>query len=105
MNFTRRRFLHLTAGAAALPPMSHIAVAEAYPWRPVRIIVGAAAGGGLDITARLTGQSLSERLHQQFVIENRTGANGKIAAEAVVKSPPDGYTLLMIFGPNYDSPN
>ena len=92
----RRQFLHLAAGAVALPAVSRIARAQAYPTRPVRIVVGFAAGGGFDVTARLIGQSLSERLDQQFVVENRTGANGNIATEAVVRSPPDGYTLLMI---------
>jgi tripartite-type tricarboxylate transporter receptor subunit TctC len=101
MKLARRQFLHLAAGAVALPAMSRIARAQAYPTRPVRIILGFAPGGALDITARLIGQSLSERLDQQFVIENRTGANGNIANEAVVRSSPDGYTLLMI-GPTYD---
>ena len=91
----RRQFLHLTAGAAALPAVSRMAGAQAYPTRPVRIIVGFAAGGGTDITARLMGQWLSERLGQQFVIENRPGASGNIATEAVVRAPPDGYTLLV----------
>jgi tripartite-type tricarboxylate transporter receptor subunit TctC len=102
MKLSRHRFLHLAVGAVALPAVSRIARAQAYPSRPVHIILGFAAGGGLDITARLIGQSLSERLDQQFVIENRTGANGNIATEAVVRSPPDGYTLLMMGGPNYD---
>jgi len=92
----RRHFLHLTAGAAVLPAVSHIARAQAYPTRPVRVIVGFAAGGGSDITARLMGQWLSERLGQQFVIENRPGASGNIATEAAVRAPPDGYTLLLI---------
>jgi tripartite-type tricarboxylate transporter receptor subunit TctC len=102
MKLSRHRFLHLAVGGVALPAVSRIARAQAYPSRPVHIILGFAAGGGLDITARLIGQSLSERLDQQFVIENRTGANGNIATEAVVRSPPDGYTLLMMGGPNYD---
>jgi tripartite-type tricarboxylate transporter receptor subunit TctC len=101
MKFTRRQFLHLAAGAVALPLVSRNARAQTYPTHPVRIVVGFAVGGGADITARLIGQSLSERLGQQFVIENRTGANGNIATEVVVKSPPDGYTLLMT-GPTYD---
>src|SRR5215471_7077778 len=92
----RRRILSLAAGAAVLPALPRIAWAQPYPTRPVRIVVGFAAGGGFDVTARLIGQSLSERLDQQFVVENRTGANGNIATEAVVRSPPDGYTLLMI---------
>jgi len=95
MNLPRRRFLHLAAGAAALPSMSRFAWAQAYPTRPVRFIVGFAPGGAADIMARLTGQWLSERLGQQFVIENRPGAAGNIATEAAVRSPPDGYTLLL----------
>jgi tripartite-type tricarboxylate transporter receptor subunit TctC len=92
----RRRFLHLAAGAAALPSVSRLARAQTYPTKPVRLIVGFAAGGGSDINARVMGQWLSERLGQQFVIENRPGAGTNIATEAVVKSPPDGYTLLMV---------
>ena len=95
----RREFLHLAAGAAALPAMSRDARAQAYPTRLVRIVVGFAAGGSTDIAARLVGQRLSERLSQPFVIENRPGAGTNIATEAVVKSPPDGYTLLTI-GPS-----
>jgi hypothetical protein len=91
----RRRFLYLAAGAGALPAVSRIARAQTYPARPVRIIVGFAAGGSTDIAARLMGQWLSERLGQQFVIENRTGAAGNIATEAVVRAAPDGYTLLL----------
>jgi tripartite-type tricarboxylate transporter receptor subunit TctC len=92
----RRQFLHLAAGAAALPAASRIAMAQAYPSRSVRWIVGFPAGGGADIVARLIGQRLSERLGQPFVIENRPGASSNIAAEAVVRSPSDGYTLLLI---------
>src|SRR5262245_11904608 len=92
----RRQALRLAAGAAALPAVSRIAIADAYPTRPVRIIVGFAAGGGGDLTARLMGQWLSERLGQQFVIENRPGASGNIATETAVRAPPDGYTLLLI---------
>jgi tripartite-type tricarboxylate transporter receptor subunit TctC len=96
MKIPRRRFLQLAAGAAALPNVAQIARAEAYPTRPVHIVVGFAAGGGLDIVARLMGQWLSERLRQQFVIENRPGAAGNIGANAVVGAAPDGYTLLLV---------
>jgi tripartite-type tricarboxylate transporter receptor subunit TctC len=91
----RRNFLHLAAGAAALPAVSRFAWAQTYPTRPVRIVVGFAAGGAPDILARLFGQWLSDRLGQPFVIENRTGAGGNIAAEAVVLAPADGHTLLL----------
>ena len=96
MKLLRRNFLHLAAGAAALPFAPHVARAQAYPSRPVHLIVGYAAAGPSDINARLIGQWLSERLGQQFVIENRAGAGGNLATEAVVKALPDGYTLLMI---------
>jgi len=92
----RRQFLHLAAGAAALPAMSRIAGAQVYPSRPVRLIVGLAAGSSLDILARLMGHWLSERLGQPFVIENRPGAGTNVATEAVVRSAPDGYTLLAV---------
>ena len=95
MKLPRRRFLHLAAGAVALPAISQMAWAQTYPTRPVRLIVGFDAGGAADILARLMGQWLSERLGQQFVIENRSGASGNIAAEAVVRAAPDGYTLLL----------
>jgi tripartite-type tricarboxylate transporter receptor subunit TctC len=95
MRLSRRRFVHLAAGAAASPALSRIARAQSYPARPVRIIVGFAAGGAPDILARLFGQWLSERLGQPFVIENRTGAGGNIATEAVVQAPADGHTLLL----------
>src|SRR3979490_3340358 len=88
--------LKLSAQPAALSVMPHVARAQTYPSRPVRIMVGAAAGGGIDITARLVGQWLSERLGQQFIIENRPGAGTNIATEAVVRSAPDGYTLLLV---------
>jgi tripartite-type tricarboxylate transporter receptor subunit TctC len=92
----RRKFLHLAAGAAALPALSRSAESQAYPTRPVRIVVGFPAGGVSDILARLIGQSLSERLGQQFIIETRPGAGGTIGAGAVAHAPPDGYTLLML---------
>jgi tripartite-type tricarboxylate transporter receptor subunit TctC len=95
----RRQFLHLAAGAAALPSVSRVARAQSYPTRPVRLIVGFPAGGTDDITARLMGQRLSERLGQPFVIENRPGANTNLATEAVVRAPADGYTLLLV-GPS-----
>jgi tripartite-type tricarboxylate transporter receptor subunit TctC len=100
MKLPRREFLHLAAGAAALPAVSRIAWAQAYPSRPVRLIVGFAPGGTTDITARLIGQWLSERLGQQFLIENRTGAATNIATEAVVRAPADGYTLLLVTASN-----
>src|SRR5262245_29630607 len=100
MRLPRRKVLHLAAGAAALPMVTHVAEAQAYPSRLVRLISGFPAGGANDIVARLMGQWLSERLSQQFIIENRPGAGSNIAAEAVVKSAPDGYTLLMVATPN-----
>jgi tripartite-type tricarboxylate transporter receptor subunit TctC len=96
MKFPRRKFLHLAAGAAALPAMSRIARAQTYPTRPVRIIVSFAAAGPNDIVARLFGQWLSERIGQQVIVENRAGAGGTIGTEAVVNSPADGYTLLLV---------
>jgi tripartite-type tricarboxylate transporter receptor subunit TctC len=95
MNLSRRQFLHLTAGTAALPVVCRIARAQTYPARPVRVIVGQAAGSGSDTVARLIGQFLSERLGQQFVVENRPGAGGNIATEAVVRASADGHTLLL----------
>ena len=100
MKLPRRNFLHLAAGAAALPVVSRFAWAQAYPSRPVRIIVGFAPGGATDIMARLMGQSLSERLRQPFVIENKPGAATNIATEAVVNAAPDGYTLLVVTSVN-----
>jgi tripartite-type tricarboxylate transporter receptor subunit TctC len=97
MDLPRRRFLRLVAGVAALPAVPRIASAQTYPTRPVRIVVGLPAGGGVDIVARLIGQWLSERLGQPFVIENRPGAATNIATEAVVNAPRDGYTLLLAF--------
>src|SRR5436309_2854165 len=96
MKLPRRSFLHLAAGAAALPAVSRLAWAQAYPTRPVRLIVPVAPAGASDITARLMGQWLSERLGQQFIIDNRPGAGNIIGTEAVVRAPADGYTLLLI---------
>jgi tripartite-type tricarboxylate transporter receptor subunit TctC len=100
MNIHRRQIIRLAGAAAMLPTLPRFAAAEAYPSRSGRILVGYAAGGGTDIAARLFGQWLSERLHQQFVIENRTGAATNIATEAAVHSPPDGYTLLLVNAAN-----
>src|SRR6202030_913284 len=100
MKLPRRTFLHLAAGAVALPAVSRIARAQSYPMRPVHWIVGFAPGGGNDIVARLMGQWLSERTGQQFVIENRPGAGTNIATEAVVRAASDGYTLLFVGAPN-----
>ena len=96
MKLPRRQFLHLAAGAAALPSVSRFAWAQAYPSRPVRLVIGYPPGGSADITARLTGQWLSERLGQPVVIESRPGAATNLATEAVVRAPPDGYTLLLV---------
>jgi len=100
MKLPRREFLHLAAGAAALPSVSRIASAQSYPARPVRIIVGFSAGGPTDINARIMAQWLSERLGQQFLVENRPGAAGNIASEAALRSAPDGYTLLQVTSSN-----
>ena len=96
MKLPRRKFLHLTAGAAALPAVTRGAWAQTYPTRPVRIVVGFPPGGAPDIIARLIGQRLSERLGQQFIIDNRPGAASNTGTEIVVKAPPDGYTLLIV---------
>jgi tripartite-type tricarboxylate transporter receptor subunit TctC len=103
MKLPRRKFLHLAAGAAALPAISRAAWAQTYPTRPVRIVVPIAAGGNNDIVARRIGQWLSERLGQAFVVENRPGAAGTIGTEAVVKAPQDGYTLLLVAATNATS--
>jgi len=95
MKLPRRRFLRLSVAAAALPALARVAKAQAYPARPVRILVGFAAGSGLDLYARLIAQWLSDRLHQSFVVENRLGAGSNVAAEALVNAAPDGYTLFM----------
>jgi tripartite-type tricarboxylate transporter receptor subunit TctC len=100
MRLPRRTILRLAAGAAALPATSRFALAQAYPAKPVRFVVGFAAGGANDILARLFGEWLSERLGQPFIVENRAGASGNIAAEAVAKAAPDGYTLLFVNAPN-----
>src|SRR5215468_9311772 len=100
MKLPRRQFLHLAAGAAALPVVSRFAWAQAYPTRPVRVIVMAPAGGGYDIVARLMSQFLSERLGQQFIVENRPGAGGNIGTEAVMNAPADGYTMLLVNAQN-----
>jgi Tripartite tricarboxylate transporter family receptor len=96
MKLPRRKFLHLAAGAAALPAVSRIARAQAYPTRPVRIIVGFPPGGPSDLLARLIGQWLSDHLGQPFIVENRPKASGNIATEAVIRAPTDGHTLLLV---------
>src|ERR1700741_5394669 len=100
MKLPRRAFLRLAAGAVSLPAAPRIARAQAYPTRPVRLIVGFAAGGGADIMARLMGQWLSERLGRSFVVENRSGAGTNLATETVVNAAPDGYTLLLATSSN-----
>ena len=100
MKLPRRNFLHLAAGAAALPAVSRIAWAQAYPARPVHWIVSFAAGGANDIVARIVGQYLSDHLGQQFIIENRSGAGGNVGMQSVLSSVPDGYTIAFV-GPNY----
>jgi tripartite-type tricarboxylate transporter receptor subunit TctC len=100
MKLPRRNFLHLAASAAVLPTISRIAWAQAYPTRPVRLIIGIVPGSGPDIVGRLLGQWLSDRLGQPFIVENRPGAGTNIATEVVVRSPADGYTLLLVTGAN-----
>src|SRR6185312_5783692 len=100
MTFNRRTFVQLVAGAAALPAVSRIARADTYPTRPARIVVGFTAGGATDIQARLMGEWLSERLGQQFIVENKPGASGNIGTETVAKAPVDGYTLLQVVTPH-----
>jgi tripartite-type tricarboxylate transporter receptor subunit TctC len=100
MKFPRRAFMHLAVGAAALPAVPHVARAQAYPSRPVRIVVGFPAGGATDIQARLMGEWLTERLGQQFIVENKPGASGNIGTETVAKAPADGYTLLQVVTPH-----
>jgi tripartite-type tricarboxylate transporter receptor subunit TctC len=111
MKLPRRKFLYAAPGAVALPIISQMALAQTYPTRRVRLIVGFEAGGAADILARMMGQWLSERLRQQFVIENQSGASGNIAAEAVARAAPDGYTLLLLTSTDvinatlYEKPN
>jgi len=100
MRLPRRQFLCLATGAAALPALPRIAWSQTYPTRPVRLLVGYPPGGSLDFIARQMGQWLSERLDQPFIIENRPGAGSNIAAEVVVRAPPDGHTLLLVFSAN-----
>jgi tripartite-type tricarboxylate transporter receptor subunit TctC len=95
MGIHRRKFLTITAGALAVPAFAHLASAQSYPTHPIRLLVGYPAGGQIDIVARLTAQFLSEQLGQSMVVENRPGAGGSLGAEAVIKAPPDGYTLFM----------
>src|SRR5262245_12435761 len=100
MKLSRRTFLHLVASVGALPAVARIGSAQSYPSRPVRLIVPAPAGGTGDVLARIVGQWLSERLSQQFIIDNRPGAGGNVGTEAVVRASPDGYTLLLVFPSN-----
>src|ERR1700727_2809622 len=100
MKFPRRTFLQLAASAAALPALPRMARAQAYPSRPARIVVGFTAGGATDIQARLMGAWLSERLGQQFIVDNKPGASGNIGTELVAKAPADGYTLLQVVTPH-----
>src|SRR4029077_15141226 len=100
MKLPRRQFLHVALGAAAVPAVSRIARAQAYPSRPVRIVVGFPAGGATDIMARLMGEWLTQRLGQQFIVDNKPGASGNIGTETVARAPADGYTLLQAVTPN-----
>src|SRR5436190_18466980 len=100
MKLPRRRFLQMAASVGALPVMSRVAWAQSYPTRPVRLIVGFPPGGSTDIVARLIGQRLSEQLGQPVVVENRPGAGSNIGTETVVRAPPDGYTLLLVYSAN-----
>src|SRR5712664_2168991 len=100
MKFPRRAFMHLAVGAAALPAVPRISRAQAYPSRPVRIVVGFPAGGATDIQARLMGEWLTDRTGQQFIVDNKPGASGNIGTEAVAKAAPDGYTLLQVVTPH-----
>ncbi|HEY7296566.1 MAG TPA: tripartite tricarboxylate transporter substrate binding protein [Xanthobacteraceae bacterium] len=100
MKISRKEFLQITAGAAAFPMLSSAAIAQIYPSRPVRLVVGVTAGGANDTVARLVAQSLSERLGQQFLVENKPGAGGSLASEAVANAAPDGYTLLFVTSAN-----
>src|SRR5262250_1632568 len=104
MKLPRRQFLHVAAAAAAVPAASRIARAQPYPTRPVRLVVGFPPGQTADITARVLGQCLSERLGQPIVIDNRPGASGTIATEEVVHAPADGYALLYVTASNYINP-
>src|SRR5476649_2853826 len=100
MKFPRRAFMHLAVGTAALPAVPRLARAQAYPSRPARIVVGFTAGGATDIQARLAADWLSDRLGQQFIVDNKPGASGNIGTEAVAKAAPDGYTLLQVVTPH-----
>src|ERR1700733_6507029 len=104
MRIHRRRFLNLAAGVAALPAVSRVAMADTYPARPVHFIVPQAAASSSDITARLVGQWLSDHLGQQFVVDDRPGVGGNVGTEAVVRSAPDGYTMLLVNSQNAISP-